>query len=59
MEFLEQLLSYPDVNHDDILDAFAIALSMINPAMEGVTIEGEYMEFEDNIPELEDWRSAP
>jgi hypothetical protein len=46
--------------HDDYLDALTIAMDLINPAMEGVVIEGEYdILDESNIPELEDWRSAP
>jgi hypothetical protein len=60
-ELMEQLFSYPASSHDDLLDALAIALSMINPAMEGVLIgEGEYLEYNENeFPELEEWRSAP
>lgn len=47
--------------HDDYLDALTIALDLINPALEGVVIEGEYSDISDesNIPELENWRSAP
>ena len=46
---------------DDILDALTIALDLINPGLEGVTIEGDFtvLTDESNIPELEDWRGAP
>lgn len=59
-EFIQQLLSYPDVNHDDLLDAFAISLTLINPAMEGVVLEGDYSVIDErDIPELEEWRGVP
>lgn len=56
-EFLDQYSGYPDVSHDDILDALSIALSLINPAVEGVVIEGDYEEIEDKP--LLGWRGAP
>jgi len=45
--FMDQYAEYPDVSHDDILDAFAIALSMIQPAALDDYIEGEWEEVED------------
>jgi len=61
-EFIDQFSVYQAMvprQRDDILDAFTIALDLINPALEGVTLEGEFTEYEEDIPELEDWRSAP
>jgi len=57
MEFIEQYTAYPNVNHDDYLDAFAIALCLMNPAAEGITIDGEYEEIKS--PELLNWRACP
>lgn len=54
--FIEQFTCYPVVNHDDILDAFSIALSGINPSAE--FIEGEFT-LVDETPGLPDWRAAP
>ncbi len=47
--------------HDDYLDALTIAMDLINPALEGVVLEGDYTDITDesNIPELDDWRGAP
>jgi len=63
-ELIEQYGSFQaqaTKQHDDYLDALTIAMSLINPALEGVVMEGDYVDItnEDNIPELEDWRSAP
>ncbi len=38
-ELIEQFAAYPDVPHDDILDALSIGLTSLNPALEGVTID--------------------
>lgn len=59
-EFIQQYAEYPDVNHDDILDAFAIALEMINPALDSTAIEGEYQRLADEerkLPDLAGWES--
>lgn len=58
----EQFIAYPNVRHDDILDALSIALDMIVPMLEDDNdfIEAEYTRIEReerSIPELE-WRSA-
>lgn len=47
--------------HDDYLDALTIAIDLINPALEGVVLEGEFTDITDErgIAELEDWRGAP
>jgi len=63
-EFITQYTRYRDglqEQPDDFLDAFTIGLDLINPALEGVVIEGDFtvLEDESNIPELEHWQSAP
>jgi len=59
VELIQQFTMYPNVKHDDILDALAIALDLINPALEDGVLEGEFSVIEDDdIPALEDWRSA-
>jgi predicted phage terminase large subunit-like protein len=56
-ELIDQFNQYPDVNHDDLLDALSIALSLISPA-EVDYIEGDYEEIEDE--EMgEDYFNAP
>lgn len=47
--------------HDDFLDALTIAIDLINPGLEGATLEGDFTDITDesNIPELDDWRGAP
>jgi len=60
-EFIEQFVRYPNVEHDDLLDAGAIALDMINPILDGEYIEGIYeiLEQEEKaLPDLGEWRSA-
>lgn len=56
-ELIDQFSNYPNVNHDDILDALSIALTAMNPHAEGVTLEGEYVE--EKAKPLVGWRSAP
>ena len=55
---IDQFTGYPDVSHDDYLDALAIGLASINPALSGTVIEGDFSLMEEE-PELLDWRSAP
>lgn len=57
--FIEQYTRYPQVAHDDIIDAFAIAICGINPALEYGVIEGEYEHVLEDVPSLPDWRNAP
>jgi len=47
--------------HDDFLDALTIAIDLINPGLEGATLEGDFTDITDesNIPEIEEWRGAP
>lgn len=57
IDALEQLCAYPDVEHDDIPDALAIALMCRNLEDENV-IEGEWEEVEEDLA-LDDWRGCP
>lgn len=62
-ELHTQFISYPQVKHDDLLDALSLATMMINPAMltAGGVIEGEYDVVgyrDDSYGEL-DFRGAP
>lgn len=58
--FIEQFGKFPLIPHDDIIDAFTIAVMCINPALEMLddAIDGEW-EVLDDMPELPDWRAAP
>lgn len=56
-EFIAQYTAYPNVNHDDYLDAFAIALTLMNPAAEGIIIDGDFVEEQE--PEQIGWRACP
>lgn len=60
-EWLSQYLDYPDVAHDDLLDATAIAFSSLNPAVEGVTVDGDFtVHIPGQFKELPStWRGAP
>lgn len=63
-EFIEQYSTFmanATRQHDDMLDALTIAMDLINPGLEGVTIDGDFEAImdESGIPELEDWRTAP
>lgn len=63
-EFIEEyskLQSGVTGQRDDMLDALTIGLDLINPALEGVVMEGDYtvVEDESNIPDQLDWRTAP
>lgn len=54
-EFIDQFTSYPDVSHDDLLDALSIAIEMINPALDtphGNLIEGEFRRLDEAAGEL-------
>jgi len=52
--FISQFGDYPDVAHEDVLEAVCGALDLADP-----TIEGEVIAAEKDIPRLPDWRSAP
>jgi hypothetical protein len=56
--FIDQFLGYPDVAHDDYLDALAIGLASLNPALAGSIIEGDFTVI-DEAPALENWRNVP
>lgn len=56
-ELHSQYLAYPQVKHDDLLDALSLATMAINPALlaAGNVIEGEFTDMgyvEDSVPEL-------
>lgn len=56
----DQFTMYPDVNHDDVLDALSIGCKYIQPWMLAPNVyEGDYFEVNENAPRLENWRSAP
>jgi predicted phage terminase large subunit-like protein len=61
-KFLDQYHGYPNVNHDDVLDALSIALGLLTPAVlesiESTIIEGEYSVVEDEKL-LEAFRQCP
>lgn len=57
-QIIEQIQSYPDVNHDDYIDALAIGIMSL-PRGWGDVIEGEFEEVEDDVQALEDWRGCP
>ena len=55
----EQILKYPDVPHDDHVDALSMCLDELQ---NGNLIEGGWEELEsedEHLPELGNWRSAP
>lgn len=56
---ISQITSYPDVNHDDFIDALAIGLMGIKPWMmnESESIEGEFEEVK--TPESIAWKACP
>lgn len=63
-EFIQQYATYQAMvprQRDDILDAFTIALDLINPALEGIVIEGEFIDVSSDasMGELPNWRDCP
>ena len=56
-ELMEEFSSYPDVKHDDFLDALALAVEFVS-GLGGQVLEGDYEILEHDAPELE-FRSAP
>ena len=63
VEFIQQYRTYRKNvtgQRDDMLDALSIAMDLMNPALEGLTIEGSYSVVdEDDIPALEFDMGAP
>ena len=53
-ELASQIMNYPDVSHDDCIECFAHGVRRLS---QGALIEGEF--YEDEIPELPDWRMCP
>lgn len=56
-ELIAQFSAYPNTNHDDLLDALAIAITSVNPAFEGEVVEGDFT-VEETKP-LVGWRNCP
>lgn len=56
-DLIDQFCSYPDVGHDDYLDALAIAVMMMTPEDDDY-LEGTYEDLTD-LDSLGDWRSCP
>ena len=59
VEFIDQFVSYPDVNHDDLLDAGAVAQEMMDAAAVGEYIDGDYEVLESEYESLEYVGGAP
>lgn len=59
-EFKEQFKDYPEVKHDDLLEAPVLGFSVLE-TYEGMGVDGEYLDGydEDNIESLPQWRCAP
>jgi hypothetical protein len=60
-ELLEQLTTYPAVNHDDCLDALAIGLASLSNWLAAADyIEGEYSVNDELYPVIDgNWQAAP
>jgi len=59
-DFIQQFTDYPDVSHDDVLDAVAMAIDMVRPSNSAIDVEFERLEEEEKlIPDLPEWRTCP
>jgi predicted phage terminase large subunit-like protein len=60
-DFYSQFVDYPQVKHDDILDAFSLATMCVNPAMlqAGRVFEGEYSVVDESGYDELDFGGAP
>lgn len=56
VDFIQQFVDYPDVSFDDLLDAFSIALDLIDPAFIGTGLGNSSP---GNAKTLPNWRNAP
>ena len=58
MEFIDQYVNFPNIEHDDYVDAVSIGLMHVNPWMlEMSAIDGEFERlYEDDGKALPDWR---
>lgn len=56
-DLIDQFCSYPDVGHDDYLDALAIGVMMMTPEDDDY-LEGTYEDITD-LEALGDWRGCP
>lgn len=62
IDFIQQFTDYPDVRHEDILDAVSMAIVLAGASADENVIEGEYERLEEderNIPDLPEWRACP
>jgi len=58
IEFIQEFSDYPDVSHDDLLDAVSMALDLAGPGAGIIDVE-DYHRIEDEeklFPDLPDWR---
>lgn len=61
IEFIDQFADYPDVRHDDLLDAVAMAVDAAGPSAMAGDLEAEFTRLADeekNIPDMDEWRSC-
>jgi phage terminase large subunit-like protein len=62
VDFIQQFVDYPDVRHDDVLDAVSMAIVLAGSAADENVLEGEFERIEDDersIPDLPEWRACP
>lgn len=58
-DFISQFRQYPDVNHDDLIETVAIAVSKLEKLGVGVLAADDFMLDQNDIPRLEYARGAP
>jgi hypothetical protein len=58
-ELIQQFIAYPNVSHDDYLDALSIGVASVENWMYSNVIDGEFELMEEELKQLPDWRSAP
>jgi len=62
VDFIQQYTDYPDVSHDDVLDAVSMAIRLAGASADSNIIEGEFERLADDekmIPDLPEWRASP
>jgi len=57
-EFIEQFEDYPNVTHDDVVNAVAIAMKKLREIGDIYNMDG-FLQEEEEIPPLGDFRNAP
>lgn len=62
-EFVQQYTTYPDVNHDDVLDAVSLGIQSLDPWMllegEGEILEGQFSVVQPEAQKQLAWGRAP